>query len=156
MNFNTTSRYEPTIEDCYQTNINVDGKARLVEILDTAGQEDYQNMMDMWINFGDGFLLVFAIDDKESFDLVKLKHDRVLKGKKKKPPFVLVGNKVDLEERRKVPFEEAKKLADSWGIEYIESSAKNNINCKEPFERLAQDIWNLNKKPKGGCSCNIF
>ncbi len=156
MNFNTTSKYEPTIEDCYQTNINVDNKARLVEILDTAGQEDYQNMMDMWISFGDGFLLVFAIDDKESFDSIKTKHERVLKGKKKKPPFVLVGNKKDLEDRRKVSFDDAKKLADSWGIEYIETSAKNNLNCKEPFERLAQDIWNSKKQPSGGCKCSIF
>ena len=38
-------------------------------------------MLDMWISFGEGFLLVFAINDKESFNLLKSKHDRVLKGK---------------------------------------------------------------------------
>ena len=51
-------------------------------------------MMDMWISFGEGFLLVFAINDKESFNLLKSKHDRVLKGKHGiKCPILLIGNK---------------------------------------------------------------
>ena len=51
--------------------MNVNGKEYEVEILDTAGEEDYQNMMDMWISFGEGFLLVFAINDKESLIYLK-------------------------------------------------------------------------------------
>ena len=49
----------------------VDGQEYGVEILDTAGEEDYQSMIGMWIGFGEGFLLVFAINDKESFELLK-------------------------------------------------------------------------------------
>ena len=98
-------------------------------------------MMDMWISFGEGFLLVFAINDKESFNLLKGKHDRVLKGKHgAKCPILLVGNKQDLENERQVTYSEAKAQADSWGIEYIETSAKTNFNCKEAFEKLAQNI----------------
>jgi small GTP-binding protein len=110
-----------------------------VEILDTAGEEDYQNMMDMWISFGEGFLLVFAINDKESFTLLKGKHDRVLKGKHGvKCPILLVGNKQDLENERQVTYAEAKAQASAWGIEYMETSDKTNFNCKEAFEKLAQ------------------
>ena len=117
-------------------------------------------MMDMWISFGEGFLLVFAINDKESFELIKVKHDRVLKGKHgQKCPIVLVGNKQDLEKEREVTLAEAKQLASSWGIEYIETSAKTNFNCKEAFEKLAQKIALLKKKEEPDekkCRCNIY
>ena len=113
--------------------------------------------MDMWINFGEGFLLVFALNDKESFSLLRSKRERILKGKHGQPtPMILVGNKKDLRERQ-VKSEEAKQLADLWGIEYIETSAKTNENCKEAFERLASKVAQSREKPKsGGCPCNIF
>ena len=113
--------------------------------------------MDMWISFGEGFLLVFAINDAESFELIKGKHDRVLKGKHGgKCPFVLVGNKQDLENERKVSHADAKSLADSWGVDYIETSAKTNLNCRQPFEKLATLISSSKTKAKGGCCCYIY
>ena len=115
--------------------------------------------MDMWISFGEGFLLVFAINDAESFELLKSKHERVLKGKHGvKCPILLVGNKQDLENERKVEFAEAKQLADSWNVEYIETSAKTNFNCKEAFEKLALKIALMKKggDKKKDCKCNIF
>ena len=158
INYNAPQEHDPTIEDRYKSTINIEGQEYEVEILDTAGEEDYQNMMDMWISFGEGFLLVFAINDAESFELLKGKHERVLKGKHGvKCPILLVGNKQDLENERKVSHADAKQLADSWGIEYIETSAKTNFNCKEAFEKLAQKIVS-SKKPQtsGGCPCIII
>ena len=143
INYEAPQEHDPTIEDRYKSNINIDGQDYEVEILDTAGEEDYQNMIDMWISFGDGFLLVFAINDRESFDLLKVKYQRVFKGKHgNKCPMLLVGNKQDLEKERKVSYNEAKRQADSWGIEYIETSARTNFNCKEAFERVARRITN--------------
>ena len=113
-------------------------------------------MMDMWINFGEGFLLVFAINDKESFELIKSKRDRILKGKHgEDTPMVLVGNKIDLASERQVTTEEAKSLADKWKIDYIETSAKTSQNVKEAFNALASKINELKSK-KGGCCCSIF
>ncbi len=78
----------------------------------------------MWINFGEGFLLVYAINDKESFEVLEKKRDRILKLKKgSQCPIVLVGNKCDLERDRVVPESEAKELAKSWGAAYVETSA---------------------------------
>ena len=109
--------------------------------------------MDMWISFGEGFLLVFAINDKESFNLLKVKHDRVLKGKHgDNCPILLVGNKQDLENERQVTYAEAKAQADAWGVEYIETSAKTNFNCKEAFEKLANTIVK-NKATKRNIKC---
>ena len=162
INYDVSTEHDATIEDRYKSNLNIEGTNYEVEILDTAGEEDYQNMMDMWISFGEGFLLVFAINDKESFNLIKLKHDRILKGKHGvKCPILLVGNKQDLENERQVNYSEAKEMADKWGIEYIETSAKTNFNCKEAFEMLAQKIVQKKGKNsgKGGKSrtcCNII
>ena len=136
-----------------------------MEKLDTAGEDDYQNMMDMWISFGEGFLLVFAINDKESFEVIKKKRERVLKGKHcDNVPLLLVGNKQDLSSEREVLYSEAKEAADSWGIEYIETSAITNFNCKEAFEKLGKKIIDGKTGKKGngsnggggGCPCSIY
>ena len=64
INYKVPQGHDPTIEDRYKTTSTINGKVYSIEILATAGEDDYQNMMDMWISFGEGFLLVFAINDK--------------------------------------------------------------------------------------------
>ena len=157
INYKLPQRHDPTIEDRYKTTSTINNQLYNIEILDTAGEDDYQNMMDMWINFGEGFLLVFALNDKESFTLLRSKRERILKGKHGQPtPMILVGNKKDLKDRQ-VKFEEAKQLADLWRIEYIETSAKTNQNCKEAFVKLAAKVAESRIQVKsGGCPCNIF
>jgi small GTP-binding protein len=93
--------------------------------MDTAGQDDYQGMLDSWINFAEGFLLVFAINDKDSFESLVRRRDRILKLKKgQNCPIVIVGNKCDLVgEERKVTKEDANELARQWNAKYIETSA---------------------------------
>ena len=81
--------------------------------------------MEEWIKFGQGILLVFSINDYESFEKIKRIYDKILKiNKNKKPPMLLVGNKLDLENERVVSYSEAKELAESWGVEYCEISSK--------------------------------
>ena len=145
-------------EDKFKIDKVIENKSYKIEILDTNGEEDYQNFMDMWISFGEGFLLVFAINDKDSFELIPKKRERIIKGKHgKNVSMILVGNKVDLEYNRQVSTEEAKKLAESWGIEYIETSVKTNINCNEAFEKLVlQIIATKVKKSKSSCPCSIY
>ena len=156
INYKVPQGHDPTIEDRYKTSTKIKEHLYNIEILDTAGEDDYQNMMDMWINFGEGFLLVFALNDKESFNIIKSKRERVLKGKHgQETPMVLVGNKQDLRDRQ-VSYEEAKQLADLWKIEYIETSAKTGLNCKEAFEKLAFNIVQARIHPKSKCCCNII
>ena len=83
--------------------------------------------------------------------------------KGKNVPIVLIGNKKDLSEERKIEFSDAKALAKSWGVDYIETSAKNNINCNEALELIVmklkksgdKSIVSIQEKRKCGC-CQIF
>ena len=130
-----------TIEDRIINQAKIEDKLYKIEILDTAGEDDYPQMLDMWINYEEGFLLVFAINDKNSFDLIPEKRDHIIKGKQVGScPMILVGNKQDLTNNREVSYDDAKQLADSWNIDYIETSAKTNFNCKKAFEIWAKDV----------------
>jgi small GTP-binding protein len=124
INYNTPRIHDATIEDKYKTVIEIDGKTCEIDILDTAGQDDYQNLLDSWINFADGFLLVFAINDKESILRIEKLRERILMIKKINVPIVIVGNKCDLESERVISEVEGINLASSWGASYIESSAE--------------------------------
>ena len=84
---------------------------------------------------------VFSILEKEYFEKLKIIYNRVIKGKHNdKCPMLLVGNKLDVEKERMVSYNEAKEMADSLGIEYIETSVKTNYNVNEAFEKLAKSI----------------
>ena len=60
--------YDPTIEDSYRKQVVIDGETCLLDILDTAGQEEYSAMRDQYMRTGEGFLCVFAIDNSKSFE----------------------------------------------------------------------------------------
>ena len=147
-----------TIEDRIVNQAKIEDKLYKIEILDTAGEDDYPQMLDMWVNYAEGFLLVFAINDKNSFDLIPEKRDHIIEGKQVGSyPMILVGNKQDLTNNREVSYDDAKQLADSWNIDYIETSAKTNFNCKETFEQLAVKIYESRSKIKGlSCPCSIY
>ena len=136
------------MEYTIKSKINIEGKEYEIELLDTLDEEQYLNLLDMWLNFGEGFILIFDINNRETFEYIKnLKEKRKKKAfDSMKKPIVLVGNKIILEDKREISYNEAKKLADSWGAEYCETSSKENINCREPFELLAKKILKYRKK----------
>ena len=116
--------------------------------------------MDLWFSFGEGFLLVFAINDPESFEYLKELRKKILKSKHGNiPPILLLGCKNDLENERKVSYDDAKQLAESWGTEYIETSAKKNLNCEESLKKIAEKIIEYKKNcshKSSCCFCNIM
>jgi small GTP-binding protein len=156
--------HDTTIEDQYKFNINIDGTNCLLEILDTAGQDDYQSMLETWINFGSGFLLVYSIDDHDSFEEVKKKYEKITQIKAKEIySCILVGNKCDLgADVRQVPLKEGEEFANSKGIPFLETSALNKINVKESFIKVVHDLLGkMQEKNKAKlmgkmCGCNII
>ncbi|KAL7417178.1 small GTPase superfamily [Mrakia frigida] len=91
--------YDPTIEDCYRRLWVVDDQACLLEVLDTAGQEEYTALRNQWIKDGEGFILVYSIASSASFSRIPDIFDRVLDTKRMqgedRPPIIIVGNKCD-------------------------------------------------------------
>uniref|UniRef100_A0A3B3DJG3 small monomeric GTPase n=1 Tax=Oryzias melastigma TaxID=30732 RepID=A0A3B3DJG3_ORYME len=122
--------YEPTKADSYRKKVVLDGDEVQIDILDTAGQEDYAAIRDNYFRSGEGFLLVFSITEQESFTATDEFREQILRVKadEEKIPLLLVGNKSDLEERRRVSVEEARRKAEEWGAQYVETSAKTRAN----------------------------
>ena len=162
MNNVCPKEHDPTVEDSYTVIISTStGEGRHFKILDTAGEDDYQTMIDEWIKTADGFLLLFAINDKESFEALKVKISRIKKNNKDKLPLILVGNKCDLDNKRDIDKKDAVEFAKSIGAKYYETSAltDENKNVKVVFQQCAHMIINsihLESQSNGPCpSCII-
>lgn len=134
----------------------------MLEVLDTAGQEDYTALRDQWVRDGEGFVLVYSITSRSSFTRIQrfYQHVQRIKGhtassptgmaftggyqlpsspsSKFSPataqvPIMLVGNKSDRVTEREVSMQEGQALARSLGCEFVEASAKNCINVEKAF-----------------------
>ena len=134
------SSYDPTIEDSYRTTINVNNQDIILNILDTAGQEEFYALRDQYMRSGDGYIIVFSITSITSFlevNAIKEQLNIVLDADNNTLiPIILVGNKCDLEEYRQVQSSDAQRLAEEWKVKYFETSAKNKTNINRIFEEL--------------------
>eukprot|EP00732_Lithocolla_globosa_P005648 Lithocolla_globosa_v1_NODE_5978_length_1154_cov_2016.246588.p1 type:complete len:235 gc:universal NODE_5978_length_1154_cov_2016.246588:1140-436(-) len=127
--------YDPTIEDSYRKQCVVDDEVALLDVLDTAGQEEYSAMREQYMRTGEGFLLVYSITSKSSFDEIYTFKQQILRVKDQDEfPMVLVGNKCDLVKDRQVETNEALDFKNKNQIfEFLEASAKNKNNVDEAF-----------------------
>jgi len=117
------------------------GDTCLLDILDTAGQEEYSAMRDQYYRIGQGFLVMYSISSRQSFDEVSAIQQQLVRVKDNNDtPMVLLGNKVDLEEDREVTKAEGAQLAKSWGVPFFETSAKARINVEEAIFELVRNI----------------
>ncbi|CAL8278415.1 ras-related and estrogen-regulated growth inhibitor [Gadus morhua] len=115
--------YDPTLESTYRHQANVDDEVVAMEILDTAGQEDLQQR-ESHMRWGDGFIIVYDITDRGSFeDVAPLRSLLEDVKKPKNVPLVLVGNKCDLDHARQVGTEEGERLAAEMACAFYECSA---------------------------------
>lgn len=142
--------YDPTIEDSYRKQVTIDQETCLLDILDTAGQEEYSAMRDQYMRSGQGFLTVFAVTSRSSFDEVTSFREQILRVKDEdKVPMVLAGNKCDLDNERQVTKAQGDELAKSFGCPFFETSAKARINVEEAFYQLVREIRNMNAPAAG-------
>lgn len=135
--------YEPTKVDSYKKSVQVPGDSNEseIQILDTAGQEDFAAIRDNYIRSGEGFMCVFSVTDANSFEEIKDTRDQILRVHDTiDMPIVLVGNKIDLEGERQVSHNDAVALAQTWGIPYLETSAKTDIKVNDAFFTLVNEI----------------
>ncbi|EFC40049.1 ras family small GTPase [Naegleria gruberi] len=149
-----SENYDPTIEDSYYKVTELEnGQSCGFSILDTAGQEEFSSLRENWMKQADGFLLVFALNDKKSYENIEELYEQILRVKDVDdwPAIVLLGNKVDLaEENPELNRKVEKSTVEEWarkknvstitpkGIDYFECSALSGRNIKVAFQRAAR------------------
>lgn len=168
--------YYPTIENTFSKNIKYKGQEFATEIIDTAGQDEYSILNSKHSIGIHGYVLVYSITSKSSFEMVKIVRDKILnhtvcqiirifkfftnllaiKGTEW-VPIVVVGNKSDLHMQRAVTAEEGKALANEWKCAWTEASARHNENVARAFELIISEIEKqANPSPPGdGKGCVI-
>ncbi|KAJ7938012.1 ras protein [Mycena leptocephala] len=132
--------YDPTIEDAYRKQFMVDNRMCFVEVIDTAGQEEYAILRDQWVREGQGFILVYSIASRTTFDRLKVFHQSVTQVKRGNPIIVLVGNKSDKPNEREVSKEEGAGMARELGWEFVEASARTARNVDRVFANLIRAL----------------
>ncbi|XGW14096.1 hypothetical protein V3C99_000416 [Haemonchus contortus] len=132
--------YDPTIEDQYIQHCEVDGNWVIMDVLDTAGQEEFSAMREQYMRNGRGFLLVYSVTERKSFDEAAKLYRQVLRVKDcTEYPVLLVANKIDLTNQRVVSEAEGRSLAASLKLPYIETSAKDPpVNVDAAFHELVR------------------
>jgi len=141
--------YDPTIEDSYRKQMVIDDEACMLEILDTAGQEELTALRDQWIRGAEGFIIVYSITSRTSFDQVtQFMHQILRVHDVENMPMVIVGNKCDLEEVREVSSHEGRELAKTTRASFLEASAKTRQNIEEIFGVVVRSV-RAKRDPKG-------
>lgn len=91
------------MQDSYRKQCVIDDEVALLDVLDTAGQEEYSAMREQYMRTGEGFLLVYSINSRQSFEEILTFQQQILRVKDKDYfPIIIVGNKCDLDMERQV------------------------------------------------------
>ncbi|KAJ1459689.1 ras family-domain-containing protein [Pelagophyceae sp. CCMP2097] len=122
--------------------VKVDGKTVKLQIWDTAGQERFRTITSAYYRGADGIIMVYDVTNKDSFDHVSGWLTEVNRYANEGTCKLLVGNKSDMEEKA-VTSLQAQEYADSLGIPFLETSAKNAQNVEEAFLTMAAELIRL-------------
>eukprot|EP01130_Rhizamoeba_saxonica_P005971 TRINITY_DN2366_c0_g1_i1.p1 TRINITY_DN2366_c0_g1~~TRINITY_DN2366_c0_g1_i1.p1 ORF type:complete len:190 (-),score=36.07 TRINITY_DN2366_c0_g1_i1:108-677(-) len=133
--------YDPTIENTFRKNCDIDGKTVLLNILDTAGQEEFISLRGSYIRTGEGFIVMYSIISEQSFKAIHdIQQEIMMVKDDDTTPWVLVGNKCDLEEKRVITKEQGQELATKHNCPFLESSALSRINVDETFNEIVRKV----------------
>ncbi|KIP07683.1 hypothetical protein PHLGIDRAFT_19110 [Phlebiopsis gigantea 11061_1 CR5-6] len=132
--------YYPTIESTFSKTLNYNGTTFDCDIIDTAGQDEYTILNSKHAIGIHGFVLVYSVASRKSFDMVQIVYDKIINFcGLNQIPCVIVGSKTDLSTRQ-VPAEEGQQLAKQNHAAWVETSAKANTNVSKVFELCLAEI----------------
>lgn len=125
--------------------INVDGQVVKLQVWDTAGQERFRTITQTYYKGAMGIILVYDCTEEKSFSNISNWMKQIEQHASKDVAKVLVGNKADKEDKV-IDAETGKQLADEYGLEFFETSAKSGLNISELFQHIAHNIIKDKKK----------
>ena len=126
--------------DFKMKNAEINGHRVKIQIWDTAGQERFATLTNGFFKGSDGIIVVYSVTDEKSFENVNKWMQQIQQRAPADVKVLLAGNKTDLEEERKVSYEEGERLAQKYNIPFFETSAKNGTHVNEVFEKLGADV----------------
>ena len=126
--------------DCCYRNISVYGREFRLNVVDTAGQERFLSLVPSYLRDAVGVLLVFDVTNKSSFEEGIPKMLELI-DPEDEMRMILVGNKADAEDRRKVTRKQAEEFAANLGVLYFETSAVTGQNIHKVFEEITKVIY---------------
>eukprot|EP00792_Barthelona_sp_PAP020_P005569 TRINITY_DN2709_c0_g1_i1.p1 TRINITY_DN2709_c0_g1~~TRINITY_DN2709_c0_g1_i1.p1 ORF type:complete len:232 (+),score=72.38 TRINITY_DN2709_c0_g1_i1:49-696(+) len=136
----------PTIGVEFATRVvEIDGKSICGQVWDTAGQDQYRAIVSAFYRGALGAFIVYDITRRHSFESIKKWIEELNQYAAPSVKVLLVGNKVDMNYARAVKAEEGMALANSGGYDFLETSAKDDINIYEAFYSLMTKIYESNK-----------
>ena len=145
--------YDPTIEDCYRKEITVGKNPAVLEILDTAGAEEFSAMQEAYIKSAQGFIIVYSATDLQTLANIKPFRSQILqvKGTKCNVPVALVANKCDERAENEQAVHDGETLAAEWSCSFFKASAKTSFNVKEAFTNIIDQISKEEEKQSKDC-----
>ncbi len=143
--------WDPTIEDAYRKTLSVDEKLCTIEILDTAGQDDFLTLRPQWMLEKDAYVFVYSMTSQNT--LKELEHFYELHeqmNENRQVPIILVANKKDLINNSKevVTKDDGMEMAKAWNATYLETSAYNGENVENIFKDCIREIRKVNSPPE--------
>jgi len=131
--------YDPTIEEYYRKEVVLEGERSTLEVLDTAGAEQFAALSETYIKNGSGFILVFSLTQESTLKEVDALREEIYRIKGS-VPIVVVGTKSDLAAEREVSQDTIQGLATKWGLSFYETSAKKGWHVNDVFEDLLRQM----------------
>ena len=141
--------YEPTIASNYRKTLTVDEKTYMIDIFDSAGMENISSAKPTTVRQRDCFILIYSVEDNESFDAIQRIYDEILRIKEAESvPCILCANKQDLpEDHHSVDDSEGQALAKKLHAIFFPTSAKTGLNVKQVMEQAVREVVKL-RAPK--------
>lgn len=128
--------------------VKVEGVGAKLQIWDTAGQERYRSLTSSYYKGCHGCFIVYDITNEQSFESINTWYEQAVKEAGKEVSIILVGNKCDLENERKVSKEKGEEKARAMNASFFETSALSKVNIDDIFKEIVNNIYQRTKGQK--------